>query len=68
MDNQTCSLVWTTSLEEAQRLVELSDNDFINALNDVLSVITNIIEFINVYHFNNLNLSFRKKQSQTMVV
>lgn len=38
LDNKTCSLVWTTSYEEANRLAELNDNDFIDALNDGLSV------------------------------
>ncbi|XP_060878425.1 ubiquinone biosynthesis monooxygenase COQ6, mitochondrial isoform X1 [Metopolophium dirhodum] len=37
LDDKTCSLVWTTSYEEANRLAELSDNEFIDALNDSLS-------------------------------
>lgn len=37
LDDKTCSLVWTTSYEEAKRLAELSDNEFIDALNDSLS-------------------------------
>lgn len=37
LDDKTCSLVWTTSYEEANRLAELSDNEFIDALNDNLS-------------------------------
>lgn len=38
LDGKTCSLVWTTSYEEAKRLVELSDSQFIDVLNDSLSV------------------------------
>ncbi|XP_060834424.1 ubiquinone biosynthesis monooxygenase COQ6, mitochondrial [Rhopalosiphum padi] len=37
LDNKTCSLVWTTSYEEANRLAKLNDNEFIDALNDGLS-------------------------------
>ncbi|KAL5239980.1 hypothetical protein ACI65C_007390 [Semiaphis heraclei] len=37
LDDKTCSLVWTTSYEEAKRLLELSDSQFIDALNDSLS-------------------------------
>jgi len=43
LDNETCSLVWTTSLEEAKHLKELSDNEFIEVLNGVLSVRINIV-------------------------
>ncbi|XP_025193787.1 ubiquinone biosynthesis monooxygenase COQ6, mitochondrial [Melanaphis sacchari] len=37
LDNKTCSLVWTTSYEEANRLADLNDYEFIDALNDGLS-------------------------------
>ncbi|VVC33420.1 Ubiquinone biosynthesis hydroxylase UbiH/COQ6,FAD-binding domain,Ubiquinone biosynthesis [Cinara cedri] len=37
LDEEMCSLVWTTSFEEAQHLLSLSDNQFIEALNGVLA-------------------------------
>jgi len=40
--------VWTTSYEEANRLVELSDSQFIDTLNNGLSVHFNLVKYLNV--------------------
>ncbi|XP_050539759.1 ubiquinone biosynthesis monooxygenase COQ6, mitochondrial [Daktulosphaira vitifoliae] len=37
LNNETYSLVWTTSIEEAEHLVQSSDDEFISALNTILS-------------------------------
>lgn len=67
LDDKTCSLVWTTSYEEANRLTELSDNEFIDALNDSLSVHFKIVKCITINCFINYYLWIRKKKNQTIV-